>query len=109
MSEQQTPQKKHQGDGESKLQAKDPVAQERIDAGLVGEDFEAQPEETIANQEQQDWEALKTLEGDAAKIGMPFPSGISTPQSAQMNANMSKEEHGREMARVLDRASPYGS
>jgi len=109
MSEQQTPQKKHQGDGESKLQAKDPVAQERIDAELVSEDFEAQPEEVIANQEQQDWEALKTLDADAARLGMAFPAPITTPQSAQMNANMSQEEQGMEMAPVLVGPPPYGS
>jgi hypothetical protein len=98
-----TPQKK------SKLQATQEVAQERVDAELVEEDYEAQPDEAIAEGNQQDWEVLNELGALAARTGMPFPAGISGTPSAMQNPQMSEEEQGMEMAPIVVGPPAYGS
>jgi|SRR5580765_1202816 hypothetical protein len=71
----------------------------RAEAGLVEEDFEAQPnDEAISNQEQIDWEA----QDEAGGL-------IETLQSNVVVSGMSEEEQGMEMTPAIVGPPGYGS
>jgi pyruvate/2-oxoglutarate dehydrogenase complex dihydrolipoamide acyltransferase (E2) component len=81
-------------------------ARQRVEAGLVEEDFELQPREDTA---EFDMEAQEEAQREAIAAGAPHAGVVSLAQSSQQNPNVSEEEQGMEMTPVIVGPPAYGS